>query len=221
MRLGIIGTGSVGTVLGHRWAELGHEIYFGSRNPAEAQSRLAQELARTVTVLPPHDAAGADIVILAVPGEVAADVVASLDDLEGRVLIDCTNPRSTGEISLGAQVAARAVGARVVKALNTLHVSALAEPYLADVRPVMPLCGDEVEARETVAELIRPLGLHPVDCGDLSAAGWLESMALLRGRLHQRGWGPEVAWSLVRVDDELDAHMMGRRQTRDVRRPVR
>lgn len=212
MRLGIIGAGRLGRVLGRRWAALGHDVYFGCREGRVDAAQLRAEVGR-VEVLSPHDAAGADVVVLAVPGAVAPDVVASLDDLEGRIVIDCTNPEALVLPSIGAQVADCAVNARVVKTLNTLDASVLAEPRLADLRPAMALCGDDREACETVAGLVWELGLAPCSFGDLGAAGMLESVALLRRRLGASG--ESLAISLVQVDRALEEHMFARRQTRD------
>lgn len=218
MRVGIIGAGRLGRVLAQRWGGLGHEVYLGCRAEGVDAAALRSELG-PVEVLPPHDAAGADIVVLAVPGAVASDVVASLGDLEGRVLIDCTNPDAPVLPSIGERVAAQALNGRVIKALNTLDARVLAEPRLADLRPAMPLCGDDPDARETVAELVWELGLAPVSFGDLGAAAMLESVALLRRRLGVAG--ETLAFSLVEVERELEERMFAGRQTRPTRRPVR
>jgi predicted dinucleotide-binding enzyme len=66
----------------------------------------------------------------------------------------------------------------VVKAFNTTGAENLADSAYPDGRPFMPVCGDDVEARVWVIELADRLGFDAVDCGELSAARYLEPFAM-------------------------------------------
>src|SRR5688572_32465833 len=93
--IALIGTGNVAAALGKRFAEHGHKIVYGSRNPTAADVReLVAATGHDAVAVMPADAAGrADIVVLAVPWSAAEDVVRGLGDLRGKILVDPTNPR--------------------------------------------------------------------------------------------------------------------------------
>ena len=196
MRIAILGTGRVGTALGTGWANAGHSVVYGSRRP-ESESEATHSAA----------AAGADVVVLAVPYDAAVDTVATVaaaGDLDGgKVVVDATNPvgrpippphRSGAE-----QVAAAAPGARVVKAFNTMGFEFMADPVVDARAALLLLAGDDAAAKETVTGLARDLDFDPVDAGDLAAARMLENLAELWVHLAMRaGQGRGVAFSLLR-----------------------
>lgn len=140
MKVAVIGSGRVGSVLGSRWAASGHKVTFGVRDPdsekVQAVLASAGENAQAANVK--EAAAGADVVVLAVPWQAAEDAVRAADNLEGKVVVDCTNPIVMEGHSMGLalghttsaaeQIAAWAAGARVVKAFNTTGMNNMAEP---------------------------------------------------------------------------------------------
>lgn len=211
MRIAVIGTGKVGATLGRRWAGAGHDVVYGSRRPDADDVRVV--LAATGhdarAELPQEAARAADVIALAVPGTTAVGIAAKLGDVSGRILVDCTNPilpglagLSVGTEDSGAERIARAVpGARVVKAFNTTGSANMEAPVIAGSRLAMFVCGDDPEARAVVAGLAEELGFDPVDCGPLSAARYLEPLAMLWISLaYQRGLGPRFGFTLVRED---------------------
>lgn len=212
MRLGIIGAGFMGGTLARLWARAGHDVYLGCRG-AEGEQPLPGS--RGIRIVSPYDAAGADVVVLAVPGRVAPEVTVALGDLEGRVLVDCTNPDEPVQPSLGALVAECAINGRVVKALNTLDARVLHAPQLT-LRPAVPVCGDDDDACDTTAVLVRQLGLTPIRFGGLEHAGALECIASIGARM--RHTGASLALTLLDLGRDDEA---ARRQTRDHTRPVR
>lgn len=208
MRIGIIGTGNVGGTLGRSWAARGHEVIFGARNPRSASvTALLDEIGPAARATGTKDAvAAAEIVVLAVPWEAAREVIGHLGELSGKILVDTTNPIAPGfELALGhdtsaaEEIAAWASGARVVKAFNTLGAEHLANPTFGDEVLTMFLCGDDADARETVAELARQLGFEVVDAGPLRNARLLEPLAMLWIRLALvEGAGRDIAFKLIR-----------------------
>jgi hypothetical protein len=129
--------------------------------------------------------------------------------LQGRILVDCTNPvgagltHALGGRESGAEVVQRhAIGARVVKAFSVYGWENFANnryPQAPALRPAMPLAGDDAGAKARVAALCERLGWEPVDCGPLAAALQLEHLALLWIRMaRQLGAGPDFVWVRLR-----------------------
>jgi NADPH-dependent F420 reductase len=187
----LIGTGNVGAALGRRFAEQGHDVVYGSRNPADADVRalVATTGHGAVAVAPAEAAARADIVVLAVPWSAAEDVVRALGDLRGKIIVDPTNPRvmaSDGfadyprDGTVAERIAALAPGAHVVKAFNTLGAETMLDPKLAEGPVTIPLVGDDRGAKARVAALAREIGLEAVDVGPLRHARIIEGLHYLR-----------------------------------------
>lgn len=128
--------------------------------------------------------------MLAVPYASAAAVVSEYGDaLQGKVIIDITNPISpdfqgfvTPDGSSGAQEIAKAApaGAHVVKAFNTLFSHVLAAGPAEGRRLDVFIAGDDVQAKTRVSAFIESLGLRPMDTGQLAMARTLENVALLQ-----------------------------------------
>ena len=220
MRIAILGSGNMGSTLGHLFASAGHFVaYSVSRDPAKLE-RLAKASGPRARAASPADAVrDADVVVLTVLWQHVPRVLRSAGSLEGKLLIDCTNPLTLSDDALavghrisGAEVVARrARGARVVKAFNTTPAELLRAG--ADVLPEQPAacyCGDDVRAKRVAARLIRQLGFEPVDCGALMNARYLEPLAMLVGELaYNQGRRPEVGLRVLRP---------GRRRVRRARR---
>lgn len=204
MHIAIIGTGSLGTALGTRLSER-HRVTFGSRDPgSDAARQLDEVLGKRADVrLIPEAVADAEGVVLATPWPVTEALVRTLD-LAGKVVIDATNdvgpdflPEASGPESCAERIARLASGARVVKAFCSTGAGNLQDPNFGPVRPVMPFCGDDADAKRTVARLIEGVGFEAADAGPLVAARQLEALALLWIRLAHTGYGPTIAFALV------------------------
>ncbi|WP_406490140.1 NADPH-dependent F420 reductase [Streptomyces phaeochromogenes] len=186
--ISIIGLGNMAGALADRALAGGNAVEIIGRDPAKAKE-LAGALGGA-TVGTAGAAPAGDIVVLAVPYAGAAALVSEYGDaLQGKVIIDITNPISpdfqgfvTPDGSSGAQEIAKAApaGAHVVKAFNTLfsHVLAAgpAEGRLLDVF----IAGDDAQAKMRVSAFIESLGLRPMDTGQLAMARTLENVALLQ-----------------------------------------
>jgi len=220
MRIAILGSGTMGSALGHLFASVGHVVaYSFSRDPAKLE-RLAKSSGLRARAASPADAVrDADVVVLAVLWQHVPRVLRSAGSLRGKVLIDCTNPLTPSDDALavghrtsGAEIVARrARGAHVVKAFNTTPAELLRAGV--DVLPEQPAacyCGDDTRAKRAVARLIRQLGFEPVNCGALTSARYLEPLAMLVGELaYNQGRRPEVGLRVLRP---------GRRRARRARR---
>jgi 8-hydroxy-5-deazaflavin:NADPH oxidoreductase len=192
--ISIIGSGTMATAISGRIAKAGHAVEVVSRDPAKART-LADQLAAGATTGTYGAAPAGDIVILAVPYTSAAAVVAEYGDaLDGKVIVDITNPVApnlTGLVtpagSSGAQEIAKSApaGAHIVKAFNTIFGHVLARGGRLDAF----IAADDPEAKQRVSTLIESLGLRPFDVGGLQMAQTLEAVGLLMIGLARNGAG--------------------------------
>jgi hypothetical protein len=160
MNIGIVGSGNVGGALGTRWAQAGHRVVFGSRNPAsDAMRELVAKAgpnARAASLM--EAVAAAEAVLLATPWPATRAAIEGSGDLAGKVLIDATNPllpdltgvECGATTSGGEWVAGWALGAKVVKAFNSVGANIMANPVFGPDRPVMFYCGDDAGAKLAV-----------------------------------------------------------------------
>jgi NADPH-dependent F420 reductase len=187
----MIGTGNVGAALGRRFAERGHTVIYGSRNPTDADAlALAAATGNGAVALTQAEAAArGDIVVLAVPWRAAEEIVRGLGDLRGKIIVDPTNPRmmaSDGfadypiEDSNAERIARLAPDAHVVKAFSTLGAETMLDPTVAGGPVTVPIVGDDRAAKERVATLAREIGLEAVDVGPLRHARIVEGLHYLR-----------------------------------------
>jgi NADPH-dependent F420 reductase len=191
--IALIGTGNVGGALGRRFAENGHNVVYGSRDPLAADVvALVNETGHGAVALSPAQAAAQSrVVVLAVPWTATEDVVRGLGDLSGKILVDPTNPRvmasdgfadypPTLEDSNAERIARLAPGAQVVKAFSTLGWETMLDPRVAEGPVTIPLVGDDRDAKALVATLAREIGLEAVDVGPLRHARVIEGLHYVR-----------------------------------------
>lgn len=174
--IAVIGTGNVGMALGTEFGGLGHAVIYGSRNPTSEKTQKLVARTKNATAALPADAAGqADVIVLAVPGMVTKSVVETLGDLSGKIIIDATNPLVfTGnppivtygtDRSLGEIVQEAHPGAFVVKAFNTIGWPLMIDPPVP--APVIPIAGENADAKNQVAEWVHSMGIETVDIGGI------------------------------------------------------
>ncbi|HEY7739647.1 MAG TPA: NAD(P)-binding domain-containing protein [Steroidobacteraceae bacterium] len=190
--IAIIGTGSVGGALGPRFAGLGERIVYGSRTPDEerVQNLVARTGDRAAALAPEAAAKACGTIVLAVPWSAVEAILKSFGNLDGKLIVDVTNPLGVrdgrefafeipGGISGGEFVQSLQPGARVVKAFNTVNFRVMVDPAMAGGPVSIPLAGDDAAAKAAVAALVSGIGLEPVDVGPLRTARYTEAMALL------------------------------------------
>ena len=172
----VIGTGNVGMALGTEFGGLGHEVIYGSRSPdAPKTLELVGKTSNATAASPAEAAAEADVIVLAIPGMVTESIVKALPDLSGKIIIDVTNPLVfTGnpptvtygtDRSLGEIVQEAHPDAFVVKAFNTINWRLMIDPPTP--APVIPLAGDNADAKQQVAEWVHAMGIDTVDVGGI------------------------------------------------------
>jgi predicted dinucleotide-binding enzyme len=182
MRIGIVGTGRIGSGCARMLARVGHEVMLsGSRDPS-SYDPLAEELGGDVGT--PADAvAFGEAFVFAVPWRLIDEIVPTLGSLESKIVIDTTNQFGPGGVEdldgrTAAQVnAQRLAGARYTKSFNTLTAAFQAEasPRTGADRVALFLCGDDDEAKKVVSGLIADAGFVPVDLGGTADAAPMEA----------------------------------------------
>jgi 8-hydroxy-5-deazaflavin:NADPH oxidoreductase len=213
MQVTVIDAGNMGRGIGHRLVAGGHEVTIVDRDPEEA-GRLAKELraaaqgGATVEAAGPTSELRGEVVVLAVYYPEALELARELGDrLAGKVVLEISNPlnQTLDELatapgtSAAEELAERAPsGARVVKAFNTTFSGTLVEGQVAGQPLDVHIAGDDEEAKEKVAQLVRDGGMRPIDVGPLERAKHLEGLGFLNITLQQPlGLPFRSAWKLV------------------------
>ena len=226
MKVGILGTGSVGRALTEGFVREGHDILVGTRDVDALMARtepdrmgvppFAAWLAEQPGVaVGSFSRAGvhAELLVNATLGSASVDVLreAGLPDTPGRIVIDASNaldhsggfPPSLFVVntdSLAEQIQREFPDARVVKAWNTMTASLMTNPgLLAGGDHSIPICGNDDDARRQVADLLRSFGWRDVvDLGDLTAARGMEAYVLFWLGLYGATGSPVVNTKIVR-----------------------
>ena len=211
MKITVVGVGSMGAGYGHLWAHAGHHVTFTySRDPDKLAGTAASAgPGATHEVDPAAAVAGADLVVLAVSWQQIDDVLSKVGPLAGQVVAEAFSPLlpdmsglAVGFTTSGAEtLAAKIPRARVVMALQNTFADVVNAPsrQLAGQTPTMFFCGDDPDAKATVATVIGDAGYEPVDAGPLAVARYLEPLCYFTVNLaYDQGMGAAVGLKLLR-----------------------
>ncbi len=203
MKVGVLGTGTVGQTLGSKLVSLGHDVVMGSR---QAGNEKAVGWAATAGGTAGEGtfataAAFGEMVVNATAGAVslAALTAAGRENLAGKVVVDVANPLDSSRgmpptltvcntDSLGEQIQAAFPEARVVKTLNTVNADVMVTPGIVSGSHTVFVAGNDAGAKSDVAALLVSFGWPAadiLDLGDITAARGLEMYVALWLRL----WG--------------------------------
>jgi predicted dinucleotide-binding enzyme len=180
--IGVIGSGHIGGTIGGLWVKAGHPVLFSSRHPDELKGLVAElgPLARAGTVA--QAIAFADVLFVAVPygalPQLGQDYAGAL---KGKIVLDACNAAAARD---GAPIADEVEqngigitsqkylpGTRLVRAFNTLSYMIFArEANRPDPKLAIPIAGDDPEAVQVAAGLVRDAGFEPVIVGKLADA---------------------------------------------------
>jgi len=175
MKIGIVGSGDIGSTLGRLWAKAGHRIYYSFSHDRQKLERLAAEAGNESKAVTPYDAVRcSDVVLFSVPWDEQDEAIKQMGRFEGQIVIDTTNPFGPGmrvesfdeNDSSSEHVARKLPGAKVIKAFNTLKDETLAARSGQGL--VVFFAGDYPLVKQNeIATLVRDAGFVPFDAGPL------------------------------------------------------
>jgi predicted dinucleotide-binding enzyme len=182
MKIGIIGSGRVGSALGGVWAKAGNEVMFSSRN-LDNDKKLAAEVGANARAGTPQEAAAfGQVILFAVPYSAFPELAKSVgNSLKGKVVINARNPfpQRDGEIASHAREEGAGLfdahllsGALVVRAFNAVPAARMASAHEDPGKIGLPIAGDK-KAIEIASRLVREAGFEPVVVGGLDMGKYL------------------------------------------------
>ena len=201
MRIGVLGTGVVGSAIATKLVDLGHEVMMGARAPDNEKAaqwvaeRAAATRERANQGTFADAAAFGELLFNCTAGEASVDALGSArsEDLAGKTLADVANPLDFSQgmppslfvsstDSLGEQIQREFPQVNVVKTLNTMNCEVGVDPAKVPGEHNVFVCGNDDGAKQEVVELLVSFGWPAeriVDLGDISAARGTEAYLLL------------------------------------------
>src|SRR3984957_19827054 len=193
MKIGVLGSGDVAKVLAAGFLKHGHDVMLGTRDQTKLADWLAQNpRGRTGGVA--ETASFAQAVVLAVKGTAAVDVLraAGAKNLSGKLIVDATNPIADAppvngvlkfftnlDESLMERLQREFPEAHLVKAFNSVGNTRMVNPQFKAGKPTMFICGNDEQAKATVAGILDQLGWDTADMGKAEAARAIEPLCML------------------------------------------
>jgi predicted dinucleotide-binding enzyme len=180
-RIGIIGAGNIGSTIGGLWIKSGHSVMFSSRHPDELKDMVTKlgSLAQAGSV--EQAIAFGDVLFIAVPYGAIPQIGKDYSTaMKGKVMLDACNAVSTRDGTIADEVEQNGIGvtsqkyfpdARIVRAFNTMSYMIFArEANRPDPKLAIPIAGDDAQAVQVAASLVRDAGFDPVVVGKLADA---------------------------------------------------
>lgn len=207
MNITLVGAGNMGAGFVKQLTAAGHKVRVTARDLTKAQA-LAGAHAGAMAVSPAEALGDSQVVIVATGYADAVPALKSLGSLEGRIVIDITNPLTADymgltlghETSAAEEIAKASPGAQVVKAFNTVFAQVLADGPAFPNGQAVPVfyAGDDERAKQTVRALAETMGFQAVDAGGLKNARYLEPLAGLNIYFaYGAGQGTQIAPSWI------------------------
>jgi predicted dinucleotide-binding enzyme len=194
MRIGFIGAGNVGRIMGRHFINAGHHVVLSNSQDPETLRDLAHELGPQAKAGSKEEAVQSDLVILCVNWRRAQEALQGVT-WSGRILVDATNAHVDypPDISLAGVTRSRAAlaktgrtsselvaewapGARLVKSISTIPMEWIDDFGEDKPRTVMFTSGDDAQAKRVVIDLLSGAGFAPVDLGPLRDGGALHEV---------------------------------------------
>lgn len=179
LKIGIIGTGRIGSALARHWVKAGHELMLSSRHPETLQA-LATELGPNVRVGTPEQAASfGNVILVSVPygamPQIGKDYA---KQLAGKVIIDTSNPQERRDGAMAVEALRKGAGVataefldskRVVRAFDCIGFAQIAsDSHRKPVRRAIPIGGDDADALAIAGRLVSDAGFDPALIGSLA-----------------------------------------------------
>jgi hypothetical protein len=193
MKVGVIGSGTVGQTQAAGFLQHGHQVMIGTREPAKLAD-WSKSHAKAQVGSVSETAAFGEVIVLAVKGSAAAEALGGggKQNLAGKIVIDTCNPIadappvhgvlqfSTGpNESLMEQLRKEFSETHFVKAFNSVGSPQMVNPDYGGIRPTMFICGNDDAAKKTVSGLLDQFGWETADMGQAEAARAIEPLCML------------------------------------------
>jgi predicted dinucleotide-binding enzyme len=203
MRVTVVGKGNVGKALAPNIAAAGHDVVYGVRNPQDRKYATGD----SIPLKRVGDAVSqSDIVILAVHWGAVDSALAECGRMDGKILVDCTNPYDfrnnlaplVPADRSAATIIAGKTAAKVVKTFNQVGAAVMAAAPNRRPKPLQFVAADDAAARAVVIALAKDIGFDARDAGGLDYARELEGMARLWiAQAFGHGMPPTAGWLLT------------------------
>src|SRR3954468_15384871 len=195
MKIGIIGSASVGQTLAKAFMQEGYDVMLGTRDTSKLEVvKFAKDNPNIKTGTFAEAAAFGEIIVLAVGGKVAEEAMneADIDNFKNKVVIDVTNPIANEppengvlkfftniNFSLMEELQRMAPEAKFVKAFNSVGNHVMYKPDFGDTRPTMFIAGNDDGAKATVTKILDAFGWETADMGKAEGARAIEPLCML------------------------------------------
>src|SRR5688500_10364998 len=195
MQIGIIGSGAVGRVLASAFMKEGHRVMLGTRNTSKEEVVKWKKVnvgAETGTFS--EAAKFRELLVLATGCSVRENAIklAGTEKFNNKTVIDATNPFAAAtpekgilkfftnpDESLMERLQKLIPGAKLVKAFNSIGNVVMYKPNYQDGIPTMFICGNDLNAKNTVSGILTDFGFETEDMGGVEAARAIEPLAIL------------------------------------------
>ncbi|MGA3067046.1 MAG: NAD(P)-binding domain-containing protein [Tepidisphaeraceae bacterium] len=193
MKVGILGSGDVGQVLGSGFIKHGHQVVMGTRDPRKLAD-WGKSNAGAKVGTPAEAAISGEVIVLAVKGTAAADVLKSAGEsnLAGKLVIDACNPTADAppvngilkfftdlNESLLERLQRQFPAAHFVKAFNSVGSDLMVNPQFKSGKPTMFICGNDQSAKNVVGKILDQFGWETADMGGAESARAIEPLCIL------------------------------------------
>lgn len=193
-KIGVLGSGVVGQTLANGFLKYGAEVKIGTRDPSKLKDWLSKAGASASVGTFAEAASFGEILVLCSKGNIASEVLklAGIDSLNGKTIIDTTNPISeeapvNGVLkfftsyneSLMEQLQKQAPKAHFVKCFSSVGSTLMVDPKLKDGKPSMFICGNEDSSKKIVSDILNTFGWDTEDMGKVEAARAIEPLCIL------------------------------------------
>jgi 8-hydroxy-5-deazaflavin:NADPH oxidoreductase len=194
MKMGVLGSGSVGQAISAKLIELGHDVMIGTRTAGKLSGWQKSNGGKGRIGSFSETAAHGEILFNATRGSASLDALkmAGAANLEGKILVDISNPLGFSKgmppslticntDSLGEQIQRAFPAVKVVKTLNTVTATIMVNPrQVAGGDHHAFVSGNDTQAKGQVTEILKSFGwIHILDLGDITTARGVEMYQLL------------------------------------------
>jgi 8-hydroxy-5-deazaflavin:NADPH oxidoreductase len=194
MKISVIGAGDMGGALAQAFSAHHRVTVTGSKPGSESAAALVRSSKGKISELPIDKARKSDLVVLAVPWDNVDAALKRLGSLQGVTLLVVTLPWIDGDrLALGfdtsgaESIAARARGARVIQAFNTMSATTIRQARRYRPKATVFVAGAKGPAKRKIERLAREIGFDAVDAGGLESARYTEPLAMLWAAMVVRG----------------------------------